>query len=204
MNCRGDKRREEIVKRYNLKITAHVRLLNQQTKQSCTNIILTDSYYCFTYRNKENNNQRSFFCGSHAAKHFLQLTGIEPVPLFSPLVAEHNNGIRMNNNQNNRNQRPWNQMARQLSNAINLIVVCWNIAPSGALANIREKINRYYYNPPYLREIKAVNTIISSDQNGYSLQEMIGKLRRHNNIRNFDFGLLNNELTNNNVESYYG
>lgn len=203
MQCRGEESRKRIVKKYNIKAVAHVQLLAGQEKLSCTNITLTDTYYCFSYEGKENKDSGAFLCGSHAANHFLQLTGLSPLPLFNPLMTE-NPGGGGNGGQGLPGRRPWNQTAKQLSNAINMLVVCWDVAPSGVLAKIKETISKYYYNAPYPKEIKAINTIISKDPRGRTLQEMIDELRAHNNVRDFDFGLLNAVLEDSGVESNYG
>jgi hypothetical protein len=200
MQCRGEDSRVRIVNEYNLKPIAHVQLLNGQEKLSCTNITLTDSYYCFSYESKTGNDNGSFFCGSHAAQHFLELIDSRPLPLFNPLVAEnieHNGGGGGGN-------RPWDRTAKQLNNAINLLVVCWDIAPSGPLAKIKETIDRFYYKAPFPSEIKSINTIISRDPQGRTLQQMLDELREGNTVRRFDFDLLNAVLFENNIDSHYG
>lgn len=207
MLCRGEECRERIAEEYNLKAVAHVMLLAGQEKLSCTNVTLTDRYYCFAYESKKGADNGTFICGSYAANHFLELTGLPPLPLFNPLVSK--TPLSLGNvggagASNSNQQRPWNPIAKQLHNAINMIVVCWDINPSSALANIKEMIDRFYYNPPYLKEIKAVNTIISKDFKGRTLQEMIDELRADNDIRSFDFGLLQHELEKIGVESNYG
>ncbi len=203
MQCRGEESRRRIVNKYNLKAVAHVQLLAGQKKLSCTNIILTDSYYCFSYGSKDGKHSGAFLCGSHAANHFLELTGLAPLPLFNPLTAEKPRGGG-NGGKGNPTRRPWNQTAKQLNNAINLLIVCWDIAPGGVLSKIKGTISKYYYNVPYPKEIKAINTIISKDPHGRTLQEMIDELTIHNNVRNFDFGLLNAVLKESGIESNYG
>lgn len=203
MQCRGEESRKRIVEKYNLKTVAHVQLLAGQEKLSCTNITLTDTYYCFSYKSKEGKHSGTFLCGSHAASHFLKLTGLAPLPLFNPLTAD-NAGGSGTGGEGIPTQRPWNQTAKQLVNAINLLVVCWDVSPNGVLAQIKETVSKYYYNAPYPKEIKAINTIISKDPQGRTLQEMIDELRVQNNVRNFDFGLLNEVLEESSIESSYG
>lgn len=201
--CRGKKSRIMIVKEYNLKAVAYVKLLAGQTKLSCTKITLTDAYYCFSYKSKKNNDSGTFLCGSFAAEHFLELTGIPSLPLFNPLVQK-NQGSGNNRGTRRAHQKPWNSTAKQLSDAINLIVVCWDIEPNHILANIKETISKYYYKTPYPREIKAINTIISKDPQGRTLQQMLSELRANNTVREFNFDLLNSILVENGVESNYG
>lgn len=205
MLCRGEKCRERIAEEYNLKAVAHVGLLAGQKKLSCTNVTLTDRYYCFSYESKKGAETGTFFCGSYAANHFLKLTDSSALPLFNPLVSENPLSVGNVGGANDGNQRrSWDPIAKQLHNAINMIVVCWDIIPSSALSNIKEQIDRFYFNSPYPTEIKAVNTIISKDFKGRTLQEMIDELRANNDIRNFDFGYLNSELEKIGVESNYG
>jgi hypothetical protein len=175
MKCRGEDTRRSIVEEYILKPIAHLKLLDSQEKRSCTNDLLTDAYYCFSYEAKNGDDKGAFFCGSHAAKHFLELTEKTSLPLFNPLRSDsHDGGGGAHKTPNG---RTWDAASKQLSNAINLLVVCWNVAPKGPLASIKEKNERYFYNPPYLRDVKAVNTILSKDPKGRTLQEMIAQLQ---------------------------
>jgi hypothetical protein len=194
-----------IVKKYNLKAVAHVKLLAGQTKLSCTKITLKDAYYCFSYISKKEKDSGTFLCGSFAAKDFLELAGIPSLPLFNPLVQKKQTGG--NNNSGigcASSTKSWDSTAKQLADAINLIVVCWDIEPNHILANIKETINKYCYKAPYLREIKAINTIISKDPQGRTLQQMLLELRANNTVRKFNFGLLNDILLENDIESNYG
>lgn len=122
MECRGEDSRKRIVGKYNLKTVAHVQLLAGQKKLSCTNVTLTDTYYCFSYEAKEGNDSGSFLCGSHAARHFLELTGLNPLPLFNPLVSESSGRSGCNGGNKQQGQDTWDETARQLNNAINLFV----------------------------------------------------------------------------------
>lgn len=209
MKCYGEKSRERIVTKYQLKPIAHVSLLIGQTKQSCTGQTLTDSYYCFNYTSKDNSRVKkegTFFCGSVAAAHFLKLIGHDSLPLFNPLIAH---GDPLENNQNHRNQGGarinWHPLAKQLNDAINMLIICWDIVPGGALAEIQSELNKYPYSEPFMRKLKAVNTIISRDIGKKTLQEMIGDLRiAGHDIRDFQFDLINAKLDEEGVTSYFG
>ena len=207
--CRGERTRELIVKNYFLKPIAHVKLLSGQIKRSCTGDRLTDSYYCFWYKHKINSDDTGhFFCGYHAAKHFLSLLNIEDLPLFNPLKEEKTDKSQ-ENQRTKRDQelsnREWNPTARQLYNALHLLIICWNTIPKYVLVDIKEELEKNYYKEPPLRLIKALNTIISKDRKGRTLQEMIEELRnKGNNIKNYSFHLLNQILSDYGIESYFG
>ena len=89
MDCFGDDARERMVRRYNITAVAHVKLLNNQRKHSCTGRVLKDSYYCFEYKGKKDNKDvGAFYCGVPTAKKFLALTGGDDVPRFNPLKSD--------------------------------------------------------------------------------------------------------------------
>lgn len=209
MNCRGHQKRIEIVRKYDVHAIAHTRLLNGQTKWSCAQRELEREYYCFSYSEKNGGNDNGiFYCGLPTAIDFLTLANLEPLTLFNPLVAEPQQGGHVgdaNNTQQVQNQRPWNPISKQLINAINMLLVCWNTSPRYALAEIHQKVSKYFYNEPFIGEIKGVNTCISAGgTNTKTLQEMIDELREENNVRIFDFGLLNEKLTELGIKSNFG
>lgn len=121
-----------------------------------------------------------------------------PLPLFNPLVS---NGSGTGGGGGN-GSREWHPVAKQLNDAINMIVVCWDIVPGGPLASIQTKLLQYKNYEPYFSKIKSVNTILSHD--GRTLQQMIDELRINNNVRQFRFDLLNEMLKVNEIESNFG
>ncbi|ELJ8444647.1 hypothetical protein [Vibrio cholerae] len=201
MKCRGTESRQRIVKNYIIHPVAHVKLLNGQTKLSCTSDTLTDSYYCFDYVARSNPSDRgTFYCGSHAADDFLKLTQLSPLPLFNPLVTSGEGG----GGSGGSSSKKWDPLAKQLNNAINMLVVCWDIVPGGVLANIQAQLIQYPNSTPFLSKLKAVNTIIGYDKSGRTLQQMIEGLREKNNVRNFQFHLINRELESEDIPSNFG
>lgn len=143
MNCRGEQTRIRIVRDYELVPVAHEKLLNGQEKKSCTGDRLTDSYYCFLLTERESGRKETFLCGSHAAKHFLQLIGSEPLPLFNPLKSKNTSDNRSSSV--GEKKVPWNKQAKQLHDSINLLVICWDIIPGVVLSDVKGIIEKYYY-----------------------------------------------------------
>lgn len=91
LKCKGSECREKLVREYNLDPRAHTKLLNGQEKISCTGYPLKEAYYTFEYTSKTNPAEKnSLFCGSHAAKHFLQLLNIPELPIYNPLTMRGN------------------------------------------------------------------------------------------------------------------
>jgi len=127
--------------------------------------------------------------------------------VFDPLVSE-NIGTRTSNGPNSSSggNNIWHPTAKQLSNAINLLVICWGQIPGGVLQKIKNEIEENKNNEPLLRQIKAINTIISRDKGGRTLQQMLDDLRKNDNkVRNFYFDLLNEALLKNNIgQSFFG
>jgi|TARA_R110000823_G_scaffold312371_1_gene438971 hypothetical protein len=201
VDCYGGERRAYIVKNYEIKPVAHVKLISGQKKVSCTNQTLSDSYYCFEYVSRiYHGDKGTFFCGSHAADDFLRKAGIRPLPLFNPLVSTGSSaggGGASGTGQ-------WNPLAKQLNDAINMIVVCWDIVPKGPLADIQSNLLRYRSNEPFPPKIKAINTVLSYDKQGRTLQQMIDQLRQNDSVRQFNFNLINNVLEAEGVSSNFG
>lgn len=203
MKCRTGKRREEIVADYELKPIAHLKLLNGQVKKSCTGDPLLNTYYCFSYKSRQGNENGTFFCGSHAADHFLSLINANTLPLFNPLTPTNNSG-GASGNSGSKPSNTWDRTAKQLFNAINLILVWWDTPPGPAIISIKDKIETASDKTPTLALIKSVNTVISRDKNHLSLQQMIARLSANNNIKTFSFDLLNVILANNGISSNFG
>ncbi|MCT6519169.1 hypothetical protein GY03_17980 [Proteus vulgaris] len=207
MNCYGKETREMLVRKYEIHPVAYVKLLSGQKKFSCTGRLLTDSYYCFQYIKKDNSEKYgTFFCGLPTAKHFLTLTANAELTLFNPL----NSGIRSSktssssSKNSNEQQKPINPITRELLNAINLLIVAWNTIPYGRLAQIKEAKNKYYYRPPFENEISYVNKVISYDKDKRTLTEILEELSQLNNLKQYDFSLLNKALDNLGEKSFFG
>lgn len=204
--CRSPEVREKLVREYDIKPIAHVRLLNGQERRSCTKDLLTDSYYCFSYRAKNGDITGTFLCGIYAANHFLVLIHHPKLTLFDPLASEAFETVTSNTNGNAIFNEEWHPSAKQLFNAINLLIICWGIAPGSVMQEIKYDIDKYKNREPLPRQIKAINTIISRDKKSRTLQQMLDELRNKNiKIRKFRFDLLNETLIKNNIEkSFFG
>ncbi|MUG46735.1 hypothetical protein GNP95_17245 [Paenibacillus woosongensis] len=203
--CRTSKVREKLIQEHDIKPIAHVRLLNGQKRQSCTKEVLTGSYYCFSYRAKNSDITGTFLCGTYAAEDFLELIHHPKLKVFDPLVSE-NVGTRTSNGTNRDGgfNDTWHPTAKQLFNAINLIVICWGQVPGGVLQKIKNEIEKNKNREPLPRQIKAINTIISRDRKDRTLQQMLDDLRKNNNkIRDFHFNLLNESLVSSGIEKSY-
>ncbi|HGI6255887.1 TPA: hypothetical protein ACJTIO_002810 [Staphylococcus aureus] len=107
------------------------------------------------------------------------------------------------NGNNDANQKKWDPLALQLSEAINLLISYINIPIDGALANIKLEVDTYYYSKPFKSKVKAVNTIIGKLVNNKTLTEMKEELAQKNQLREFDFSLLDEVIKGYNVESKF-
>ena len=89
MNCHGHDTRVRIVENYNIKCTAHIRLLNEQIIRSDAERDITDTYYIFECVNKNDDNDVDrIVCGTGAARDLLQLANITAPPIFNMLHEE--------------------------------------------------------------------------------------------------------------------
>lgn len=208
--CRTAKTRIEIFEKYNLTPIAHVKLLNGQKRKSCTNDELIDSYYYFGYEAKNKTESGDFLCGSHAANHFLELMNLEKLPLFNPLatIETEYTGANTSSGEKRSNEK-WNGAAKQLHNAINILVVYSDKSPGKVIREISAKLLKNKHKEPDSMTIKSVNTIIKQQGNTNGLQGILSELKVQNpNLREFKFDLLTPIFHSNkkyeSIPSYFG
>lgn len=208
-SCHGNKCREQLVNDYRLTPRANTKLLNGQTKISCTGQKLTDSYYTFEYQHKQNEEDAgAFFCGYKSAQHFLKLLEQEHLPIFNPLHAV-NEGPKTATPKKEADQLEpaeatqedkeskvvWNDTALQLYNAINLLIICWNKPIHGKLGEHKSALEKYRQYEPYLYRIAYVNNVVGKDAKKRSLTQMLKDLRIQNpTLKEYDFSLLTGAL----------
>lgn len=203
MKCRGQQNRKNIIAQYDLKPIAYLKLLNGQQKKSCTGDILTDNYYLFTYKSKNGHIEGSFFCGSHAAAHFLELLGLSPLPLFNPLSG--NSGTTNQGGKSTHQISTWHPTTKELLNAINLLIICWNTTIKGFLGKIKMDLENNPSKAPTLSDIKRVNTVLSRDSKNRTLQQMLLDLKKvEPTLRPFSFKNINSILVSEHLDSYFG
>ncbi len=202
MNCRGERRRQQIVNNYYVKPIAHLRLLNGQTKRSDAEANLSDTYYIFECKLKSNvNNIETIICGSGAGKHFLQLLSQESPALFDPLKSHEVGGSGAGGGDTIEDK--WDSTAKQLYNAIQWLIICWDIIPRGPMIAIKEEVVRLHNQKPTFSQIKAINTILSKDHRKRKLTEMINEFSKTNEIKRYEFDLLTQEIEEKGIDSYF-
>lgn len=217
-NCREKHRREEIVENYNLNLIAFTKLLNGQDKNSCAGGKCTDVYYTFQYENKSNKyDNGSFFCGKVAAKNFMELANITPIKLFNPLLEDNTYETKKESSLNVKSsekekypssdddfKNKWDPVAEQFHNAINLIIVCWNVPIYGKLARLKADVMKYKYREPFIERIEFVNDVIAKDKKNRTLTQMIEDLRNDNpTLKHFKFDLLKEKLNAEKIKSNF-
>ena len=203
LNCRGEQKRIEIVRLYDIKLILYAKLLNGHTKHSDANETLIDKYYEFKCVLKSNNNITKYItCGSGAGEHLLKLAKIKKTPIFNPLRSEAHTGNGRGGNTSN--SIKWNPVAKELYDAIRWLICCWDTVPYGKLLELKQNLEKYYYNEPFLKKIIYVNNVISKDNDGRTLRQMIDEVRQAgNNIRDYEFELINNKLNEEDIKSYF-
>lgn len=203
MYCRGENTRREIVKNYEVHPVAHVQLLAGQVKTSCTGDTLTNAYYCFSYKSRHSEDEGTILCGEHAAKDFLQLINHPGLPLFNPLRALSGGGTSTGGSLPQGSQIKWDPTAKQLHNAIHLLIVCWSSPPGPALGAIKSKIEKFSSRTPFASQIKAINTILRKDVKRRTLTQMVSDIAQSNSIKTYDFSLLDAVLAAEGVTSNF-
>lgn len=199
MYCRTPKVRREIVEKYNVSPIGIYRVLGDSPMRSCAERDIAKLYYQFHYVHKEIKNDEGFFiCGNGAGSHFKELIGISKMPIFNPLkdVGEETNstdGDRIISS----NSMELNPVARELRNAINIILLSWNKKPSDIMImqKILIKTTKKPKQEPTKYNIKAINTIVSRDYKRRSLPEIVSDLKiKYPNFKDYSFIKLNKIL----------
>lgn len=188
MICRGEEIRKQLVQDYDIKPIMHTILLNGQTLYSDANKPIKREYYIFEYIHKITRDKGTIVCGMGAARHFLELTGSKPLPLFNMLrvcgnASGGNAGIKA--------AIQWNATAKQLYNAIMILIIEWNAKPGTILYNLKIDVETHMCWPPDANKIKLVNGIIAKDHQKRTVREMLYDFQKAgNDIKDFKFDLL--------------
>ncbi len=213
MKCRGNDIRKKIVKEYYVEPVAHLKLLANQTKHSDAEATIEDEYYIFSAKRKKDGHEEIILCGMGAAKDFLKLLGHSGLSLFNPLKEDNSStSIRNSNSSGIENDNEWNPVAKQLYNAIMLLITIWGTEKIGTpLFNLKKEVVKYKRCNPFDSKIKSLNTMIKNGGNGRTLTEIINYYGKYNKFKSniCEFNLLEariNEMTDKNenkVESFF-
>lgn len=214
MNCRGHKTRQSIVKNYEVKPEAHIKLLANQQKHSDAGATIEDEYYIFSAISKRDGEREIIQCGMGAARDLLKLINHKGLPLFNPQVGNNhkNTGSNQSNDSKINSQKErWNETAKQLYNAIMWLIILWDAKPDTPLFDFKDEVIKYKIYEPFESKIKRVNTTIKNGGKGKTLTEMINVYRENNNLKEatYNFCILQNKISNmkdkqgNTIESYF-
>lgn len=210
MDCRGARKRAEIVERYNVVPVAHIQLLNGQTKHSDAQAEIYNDYYIFTVSNRDTNEViDTIQCGMGAATDLLRRIGHGGLPIFNPLRGINDGGVGGGPHGGGATGPVDNDvlLARQLYNACMWIFVLRKVRPGTPIFSVKEEVYRLMNNPPIdnavlSQKIRAVNTIIGGLFREKSLLEEINEIRKKNNLRDSmcKFNLIQDAIDNMNAE----
>lgn len=204
MNCRGKSIREQIVIEYAVTPIIHARLLNGQTKPSDATALITDQYYIFECVHRETSNKEIIQCGMGAARHLLELTNHEPLPIFNMLRDGGGAGGVSGPGGGGRIRPQWNPAAKQLYNAIMILIVDWNAKPDTPLFAMKKQAEKYSNYEPFIDRIERVNNIIAKDSKHRTVATILDDLRvAGNDVREYNFDLLTDKLIQNGIDSNF-
>ncbi|MBQ3513629.1 MAG: hypothetical protein IJA32_07510 [Lachnospiraceae bacterium] len=203
MNCRGPQKREEIVRDYQLECVAHIRLVNGTTIRSDAERDITRTYYMFLCTNRENPEiVEQICCGEGAGKELLRLADITAPAIFNMLHEEHNGGHGGGEGGGRvENHEVWNESAKQLYDAIMILITAWNMKP-GPIYNYLKEAKLYRYCVPYSYRVERINEILH--RNNTSMRAVLNTLAQRNpNLREYRFNLLEDILHEADIVSYF-
>lgn len=203
LDCYGEKNRESIVNEYNIELLIYAKLLNGKTKHSDARDTLTDRYYEFLCNHKTDKSvQKIITCGSGAGEHLIKLAELKRPKIFNPLIGE-GNGVHGGGGNGTDTSTQWDPLTKELYNAIRWLICCWDIIPYGKLLDIKKGLEDYYYNEPFASKIIYINNVLNKDKRGRTLTQMINEFRVNNNIREYNFNLINIKLRESNIKSFF-
>lgn len=134
MECRSEKKRQDIVDNYYVSPIAHIQLLSGQRKHSDAGQTITNDYYIFEAISKKGGEKEIIQCGMGAAKDFLKKINHKGLPLFNPLhyamEKEKKNQNTYDSNGNGDKILKWNGVAKQLYNAIMWVIIIIDAKPN--------------------------------------------------------------------------
>lgn len=204
MNCYGHDTRVKIVEKYNLKCIAHIRLLKGQKIRSDAERDITNSYYIFHCINKSDNKVvESIVCGTGAARDLMKLANISAPPVFNMLHeagGDRKASSEVLSGEKTQKEEKWDDAAKQLYNAIMILITAWNLKP-GPIYDYLEEAKKYKYCTPFPNRVDKINKIIH--RNKTSLRLVLKKMKQENNIRNYEFNYLEDILHKNGLKSYF-
>lgn len=187
MECRSEKKRQDIIDNYYVSPIAHIQLLSGQRKHSDAGQTITNDYYIFEAISKKGGEKEIIQCGMGAARDFLKKINHKGLPLFNPLhhamEKEKKNQNTYDSNGNNDKILKWNGVAKQLYNAIMWVIIIIDAKPDTPIYALKDRIYKYKYCKPFPGQVKAVNTIIEKNIRGKTLSQVINELKKENDIR---------------------
>lgn len=197
MYCRGTKRRQEIVKEYQLECTAHIRLLNGRVIRSDAERDITRTYYIFVCTNRNNPADiQQICCGEGAAAELIKLANITAPPIFNMLHEEQAPGPGGGGHP----ALTWDPAAKQLYNAIMILITAWDLQPGPIFTQLKYA-RKYYYCKPYVDRVRKINDILCRHKT--SMRDIINKIAQNNQIKEYKFNLLEEILHSENIVSYF-
>lgn len=205
MNCKGQDTRIRIVNEYYVEPIAHIRLISGKVIEGDAGKKIKNSYYIFECKHKTTGKEEVIQCGSGAAREILTLIGKKPPKKFNPLEDDNDAGDVDNyvdNDGNGLANNEWNPAAKQLYNAIMLLIVAWDAKAGTPLFKMKIEAEKYYKFEPYIYRIKPINNILK--RKGITIRNIIEKLSEENNLREYHFNLLSDKLEQHGEESFLG
>ncbi len=191
-----------IVNNYDIKCVAHINLLQGVIIRSDAGRDIIKTYYLFTCKNRRNETVEKICCGEGAGRDLLALANIEAPPIFNMLKEDCSGFGEYNGNHNfdGKKNRQWHPAAKQLYNAIMILITVWNLKP-GKIYEYKAQAEEYFYCPPFANRIEKINNILQRHKT--SMRKILDGLAQDNHLREFHFDLLEAILHEAGIVSYF-
>lgn len=168
---RGTDNKKRIIEEYELVPVLHQTVFNGLDVRCCCGNRITEDYHFFLATHRETSEKRGLYAGSECSEQFMQLTGLEPLPLFD-LTGK--------------GDRKWlftmTPLSRELFIAINFMVSSWGgrLKPDGRPVRYLLLLASEPDVPALAEILKGFGQILAKDRAGRSLVRIVAALRECN------------------------
>lgn len=204
-SCFGEDARKQIVRDYDLKLSAYCRMIPGRTgKPGCARP-LTDLYYTFRYRCKVPpgiGDSGVFFCGYQSGEDFLKLLGLPTIPVFDPLasVSTSTSSAGAAATTSKVAMEPLNQ---ELHNAINLFMAIRDRIPDGGNEAILDYLRRNPSRRTQWRYVDQFNNYLKPAMSS-GPGTLLSEASAIPGLKTYDFPLIRDYLASIPTPNYYG
>jgi hypothetical protein len=186
-NCRGDEKKQEICREYDLKVISRMALLPDQKIECCCGE-LENEHTIFYYKHKASGYEDTFSVGKDCAKSLLDILQQPLPPLVDPL--KHMASPPTGGGGGGTSEPAWPAINSELYTAINLWCIIRKEVPKYALQRILTDIQKSPETPLKDKDAHDFLKVLAIYKK--TLKQMVDEAQtKHPNVKNYRFPILN-------------